>query len=195
MDETTNGGVGMNQDFYRGSLTMLAPMDMEKEKEVWELWNQDSDYLRLLDDTPAIQFSAAMIREWFEKDDPRSSLFGIYTLENNKLIGFTELGGYDWVSRNAWVAIGIGDVDYRGKGYGTDAMNTLLKFAFRVQNLHRVNLGVFSFNERAVKCYEKCGFKYEGTIREFIYKDDKRWDGMNMGILQSEWETRQSLAE
>ena len=72
-------------------------------------------------------------------------------------------------------------------------MNLLLKFAFRALNMHRVNLGVFEFNQRAIRCYEKCGFKYEGTSRELIFKEDKRWDSLNMGILQSEWETLQNL--
>jgi RimJ/RimL family protein N-acetyltransferase len=70
-------------------------------------------------------------------------------------------------------------------------MKVLLHYAFTELNLHRVNLSVFAFNERAIKSYEKCGFKYEGTQREAIYKEDQRWDIITMGILQSEWKAMQ----
>jgi RimJ/RimL family protein N-acetyltransferase len=189
----TRGGNGMTEDFFKGNLVELTPINLESDLETWSNWNRNSDYMRFLDDSPATQFSPAILKSWFEKDDSDSCLFTIRSLCDNKLIGFVELEGHDWVSRNAWVGIGIGDPDYWGKGYGSEAMNLALKFAFRVQNLHRVNLGVFSFNPRAIHCYEKCGFRYEGKERDFIYKDDQRWDAFNMGVLQSEWETLQSL--
>jgi RimJ/RimL family protein N-acetyltransferase len=132
-----------------------------------------------------------LIKDWFEKDESPNAFFVIRTIEEQKAIGFIELAGYDWVARNAWVGVGIGDPDYRSQGYGTEAMRLLLKFAFRAQNLHRVNLGVFSFNKRAIRCYEKSGFKYEGTERDAIFKDDQRWDVHLMGVLQSEWEVMQ----
>lgn len=183
----------MSKEFFTGTRIELTPIDLEKDVEVWENWNRDSDYLRLLDDFPANQYAAPLIKEWIEKEDSQGALFMIRTLRDQKVIGFIELNGYDWVARNAWVGVGIGDPDYRSQGYGTEAMNLLLKFAFRGQNLHRVNLGVFAFNKRAVRCYEKSGFKYEGTEREAIFKDDQRWDCNMMGILQSEWEAMQLL--
>jgi RimJ/RimL family protein N-acetyltransferase len=194
MEKASNEGGGfMINTMYAGELVELSPINLDKDLEVWEAWNRDSDYLRLLDDCPANQFSASLMKDWLEKDDRESTLFMIRTREEHKTIGFIELSGYDWIARNAWVGIAIGDADYRSKGYGTEAMNLILQFAFRGQNLHRVNLGVFSFNHRAIRCYEKCGFKYEGTEREYIYKDDQRWDAHNMGVLKSEWESLQSV--
>jgi RimJ/RimL family protein N-acetyltransferase len=193
--ETTNGGGGMNKEFFTGKRIELTPIDLDKDVEIWEGWNRDSDYLRLLDDFPANQYASALIKEWIEKEDSPNALFMIRTLKEQKPIGFIELAGYDWVARNAWVGVGIGDPDYRSQGYGTEAMNLLLKFAFRGQNLHRVNLGVFSFNKRAIRCYEKSGFKYEGLEREAIFKDDQRWDCHMMGVLQSEWEAMQTTVQ
>jgi RimJ/RimL family protein N-acetyltransferase len=192
---TTGGGGSMSKAFFVGNRIELTPIDLEKDLEVWEGWNHDSDYLRLLDDFPASQYSAPAIKEWFEKEDSPNALFVIRTIKEQKAIGFIELAGYDWVARNAWVGVGIGDPDYRSQGYGTEAMNLLLKFAFRGQNLHRVNLGVFAFNKRAIRCYEKSGFKYEGVEREAIFKDDQRWDCHLMGILQSEWEAMQTAGQ
>ena len=185
----------MSKEFFTGKRIELTPIDLEKDIEIWEAWNRDSDYLRLLDDFPANQYSAPLIKDWFEKEDSPNALFMIRTLKEQKPIGFIELAGHDWVARNAWVGVGIGDADFRGQGYGTEAMNLLLKFAFRGQNLHRVNLGVFAFNKRAIRCYEKSGFKYEGIEREAIYKDDQRWDCHLMGVLQSEWEAMQTAGQ
>ena len=112
----------------------------------------------------------------------------MHTVSDDRVIGFIELGGYDWADRNAWVGIGIGDPEYRGKGYGTESMQLLLGYAFKGLNLHRVNLNVFAYNKRAIRSYEKCGFRYEGTQRESIYKEDQRWDVIDMGILRSDWE-------
>lgn len=175
----------------KGNLVELVPVDLEKDMESFERWNRDSDYLRLLDDFPATQYSAAMVKDWIEKDEGDGLLLMIRDRESQKTIGFIELGGHDWLAHNAWVGIGIGEPDFRGKGYGTEAMNLILRFAFHSQNLHRVNLGVFGYNNRAVRSYEKCGFKYEGTEREYIYKEDQRWDMIMMGVLRPEWEQLQ----
>lgn len=181
------------KDFYKGRLVELTPMDIEKDLEVWKNWNRNSHYQRLLDDLPANQYSTSMIKDWFEKEDTENSLFMIRTLEDRKTIGFVELVGYDWIAHSAWVGIGIGDSDYWGKGYGTDAMNIALKFAFLEQNLHRVNLGVFRYNERAVRSYEKSGFKYEGAERDAVYREDQYHDCLLMGVLQSEWRALQEV--
>jgi RimJ/RimL family protein N-acetyltransferase len=183
----------MKNKFFVGNLVELAPINLETDLPLWEKWDHDSDYQRLLNLYPARQMSSASMKEWFEKDSPEGALFSIHELGEGKTIGFVELDGYEWSARNAWVGIGIGESDYQGKGYGTEAMNLLLKFAFHGLNLHRVNLNVFEFNQRAIRSYEKCGFRYEGTSREQIYKDDKRWDSINMGILKSDWEQLQTL--
>lgn len=182
----------MKGDFLVGELVSLEPVNIEKDLPLWEKWDHDSDYQRQLNISPARQMSATSMKEWFEKESSNSALFSIHERKEDAIIGFVELDGYEWTARTAWVGIAIGEPEFRGRGYGTDSMNLLLKFAFRALNMHRVNLGVFEFNQRAIRCYEKCGFKYEGTSRELIFKEDKRWDSLNMGILQSEWESLQT---
>lgn len=182
----------MTDKLFEGKLVKLVVVDLEKDMEFMETWDRDSEYKRQLDIVPATMYSAGMVKEWYENSIAQGAKFMIRTVEDNRLIGFVDLDGFDWSARNAWVGIGIGDADYRGKGYGTEAMLILLRYAFSALNLHRVNLGVFAFNERAIKSYEKCGFKYEGTEREVIYKDDKRYGVINMGILRDEWDVLQA---
>jgi len=139
---------------------------------------------------PAYLYSTKQIQDWIEEESECE--FTIRTLDGDTCIGSVGLCEFNYGASAAWVGIGIGDSDYWGKGYGTDAMKIILRYAFEELNLHRVNLTVFDYNKRAIRSYEKCGFKYEGVQREFNYKDDQRWDLINMGILQSEWKALQA---
>ena len=66
------------------------------------------------------------------------------------------------IFRKAELGIFVGEKEYWGKGYGTEATELLLDFAFNILNLNSIMLIVNSFNERAIKSYEKCGFKLIG---------------------------------
>jgi len=114
--------------------------------------------------------------------------FAIETLDGSKYIGGCGMNQVDWKNRYAVVGIFIGDEQYRGKGFGSDAMRVLLRFVFDEMNLNRVKLFVFSFNQRAIKSYLKCGFRQEGTMRQEIFREGQYHDTVVMGILRSEWE-------
>jgi RimJ/RimL family protein N-acetyltransferase len=139
------------------------------------------------------------MKEWFEKDletaSPTYVAFSVRTLAEDKLIGFVSFDGINWTSRDAFVAIGIGERDFWGRGFGTDAMRLMLRYGFTELNLHRVTLAVFEYNPRAVRSYEKCGFRHEGREREFLLRDGKRWDLLHMGILRSEWDRQEKAKD
>jgi len=87
----------------------------------------------------------------------------IRTLDGDCLIGEIGLDGIKYTHGDAFVGISLGERDFWGKGYGTDAMRVLLRFAFTELNLRRVSLDVFEYNPRAVRSYEKVGFVVEGA--------------------------------
>lgn len=185
----------MNHGLFKGNLVDLVPMDLDKDPEILSKWDCDSEFKRQFDVVPAVMYSPILSKEWYEAASANGATMIIQTTKEKKVIGIIELDGFDWAARSAWVGIGIGEADYRGKGYGTEAMQLILEYAFQGLNLNRVNLNVFAFNTRAIRSYEKCGFRYEGTQREVIYKEDQRWDVIDMGILRSEWEERQKIWE
>jgi RimJ/RimL family protein N-acetyltransferase len=102
-------------------------------------------------------------------------------------IGITLLVNIDYKNRNAECIIDIGEKEYWGQGYGTEALTLLLNYAFQELNLHRVSLRVFSFNEKAIHLYKKLEFKEEGAGRQSLFRFGKWHDMIHMGILQGEY--------
>ena len=186
----------MNTNIFQGSLIHLTAEDPETQAKAFSRWGRDTEYIRLLDDEPAHLWSAKKFTDWIEKDLEKDSqgepFFNIRTLDDDRLIGFIVFFGLDWANGDTWVGIGLGEREYWGKGYGTDAMRVMLRYAFSELNLRRVSLGVFEYNPRAQKSYEKAGFQVEGRLRQYIAREGRRWDMVIMGVLRKEWYAKYS---
>ena len=177
-------------DLFKGKLVRLAGIDPDEISKSFAQWNRDSEYMRLMDTDPPRLHSTKAIKEWIEKDlEKRTDMswFAIRTLEDDRLLGDITLSVINWGSREAFAGIGIGVREFWGKGYGTDAMQLLLRYGFTELNLRRISLTVFEFNQRAMRSYEKAGFRLEGRQRQFMRREDRRWDIFYMGILREEW--------
>ena len=132
--------------------------------------------------------STADEERWFERqlEDQNSELFAIETADGVH-IGNIGLHDVNCQHRHAQLGIVIGEKEYWGKGYGSDAVRTALRFAFETMNLHRVSLRVYEDNARAIRTYEKCGFQHEGRAREAIFRKGRYYDELRMGILRREF--------
>jgi RimJ/RimL family protein N-acetyltransferase len=109
--------------------------------------------------------------------------FVIEEISSGKAIGTCQLLNINWVHRNAELRIRIGDIKSLGIGYGSEALGLLCDFGFRDLNLHRIYLHVFSTNTRAMRAYEKCSFRLEGTMRDSAFIDGEWVDVMIMALL------------
>ena len=100
------------------------------------------------------------------------------------------LGFFDvnWENRSAEIGIHIGEKEYWDKGFGTKAMRMILKYGFESLNLHRLYLRVFETNQRAIRSYQKVGFKTEGKMRQAHFMNGTYIDVLLMSILQQEWQ-------
>ncbi|MBR3502763.1 MAG: GNAT family N-acetyltransferase [Clostridia bacterium] len=107
--------------------------------------------------------------------------------ETKRYLGQCALTKIDQTARHAELAIVLAP-DSARRGYGREAVRLLLGFAFRQMNLNRVYLRVYAENERAVRCYEACGFRVEGRQREQVYFDGHYGDVLEMGVLRREFE-------
>ena len=173
----------------RGNRVQLTTLTQSTLPTVAQ-WHQNPEFLRLFDVLPAYPKTEAALAQWLEDMHKATDafLFAVRSLDNDELIGYVELDGILWTHRVSGVSIAIGEAKYRGQGYGYEVMQLVLRFAFDELNLHRVQLTVFSYNERAIALYEKLGFQREGVYREYLQRDGKRYDMYLYGLLRSEWE-------
>jgi len=110
--------------------------------------------------------------------------------DTEEYIGQIDLVDIDWVNRVGTLGIVIGNSDKLNKGYGTEAIKLIQDFSFNKLNLNKLELEVRAYNNRAIRCYKKCGFVEEGRLRENFYTDGEYTDTLVMGILKSEYKDR-----
>lgn len=175
---------------FHGERVQLVAPEPEKDAQHLARWSRDSAYLRLFDATPAQPLSIRFCKDKLEKSIERSDeiRFMIRLLDQDEPVGMATLDGILWSQRTAWLAIGLGERWAWGQGYGTEALNLILRYGFGVLNLHRVSLTVFEYNRRAIRTYEKLHFAVEGRAREFLERNGRRWDMLFMGLLRHDWE-------
>lgn len=181
----------VNGSLLRGQSVWLTSLD-RSAVPVIARWEQDIEFLRLLDASPARPRTEDEIARWLDAEQRSSTnfMFGIRLLDTDDLIGWVELDGVNWTNQTCSLGIAIGSRSMWGQGYGAEAMALVLQFGFSELNLHGIHLTVFSYNERAIKLYESLGFTREGIYREHIHRDGKRYDMLLYGILRREWESR-----
>jgi RimJ/RimL family protein N-acetyltransferase len=183
----------MENNMLCGALVRLAAEDPDEQAKAISGWDEDSEWWRLLATEPSNLFSPKKIKEWIEKgqekEPPSDYFFAIRTLEGNHLIGFIGLEGEMFPHGESFVGIGIGEREFWSKGYGSDAMRVILRFAFQELNLRRVALVTFEYNPRAIRSYEKAGFVFEGRVREYLLREGRRWDLIFMGVLREQWQS------
>jgi RimJ/RimL family protein N-acetyltransferase len=153
-------------------------------------WSNDEEVIDLLGpvDLPRTRaFQEHQIEEAQRVDDTRMRNFAIETLDG-QLIGDCGIRYINWISRSAELFITIGEKGFWGKGYGADAVRLLERLAFERLNLNRLWLTTLATNERAIRCYEKCGFRRDGLNPEASYVKGKYIDVVAMGILRRDYE-------
>jgi RimJ/RimL family protein N-acetyltransferase len=179
------------KDLFCGELVRLTAEEPEFRAKQEARWARDTEFHRLADSDPAQLYSDKKIKEWLDKNvedgfKPERYSFSIRALNDDKLIGFLGLW-LNLIHSEVWVGIGIGEREYWGKGYGTDAMKVCVRYSFMELGAQRVSLGVHEYNPRALRAYEKAGFRLEGRTRKDILREDKHTDSLWMGILREEW--------
>ena len=158
-------------------------------------WINDREVMRYI--TARYPVSQAEERRWLEEAPASSIPNGVrLAIETREGVHIGNLGLHRLApeDRHAHLGIIIGDKDYWSNGYGTDAVVTLLRFAFHEMNLNRVALHVFDYNDRAIACYKKCGFQEEARLRDNYYGEGRYCDVLVMGILREEFEDAHGAA-
>jgi diamine N-acetyltransferase len=130
--------------------------------------------------------------EWYKKTLTQPVDEQVLAIEVKEKGGFTMIGtlafvGINWHDHSGEVGISIGEKSYWNKGYGTEAMQALIRHGFNKMGLNRVWLRVYETNSRGIRAYEKAGFVHEGTLRQARWKDGKFINMHVMSVLRNEW--------
>lgn len=168
-----------------GDRIYLSPRNVEDVEKFTE-WMNDFEVTDYTGRSGEIMSLEGEKKYLLENSNPEAT-FSIITLEKDELIGTVGLERINHTNRTATLGIFIGDREYLNKGYGTESIRLLLDYGFNYMNLHSIKLQLMSFNERALNCYKKCGFKETGKIRDNYFINGKYYDTIVMDILENEF--------
>lgn len=126
-------------------------------------------------------------KKYLQENSSSEASFVIVTINENKMIGTVSLEKIDHINRCATLGIFIGDEEYRNNGFGTEAIKLILEYGFKYLNLRNIRLSLMEFNDRALNCYKKCGFKEYGRRRKCKFVDGEYYDSIEMDILAEEF--------
>jgi RimJ/RimL family protein N-acetyltransferase len=162
-------------------LRALEPSDLDRCYR----WMNDPNIVRTLKGRYPMPFHEEA--EWLEdavtdSDDERH--FAIETREDRQHVGNASIHDIDWVSRTAAFGLFIGEPSAWNKGIGTDAIRTLVRFAFDEMNLRKLRINVFDYNDRAKHVLETLGFVTEGKLASEFYREGKYHDIVIFSIFR-----------
>ena len=167
-----------------GTKCYLSPLNLE-DAEQYTVWLNDmevTENLQLISSVISIDGEKELLKKLAQEHN-----YGIVDITTNQLIGNVGFVDINHLHRTAEIGIFIGDKSYWGNGYGQEALSLLLDYAFKKLNLHSILLRVYDFNQRAIACYEKTGFKKIGEIRDGLIRNMEYHNVILMDILPADF--------
>src|SRR3989344_46939 len=180
-----------NRPFLMSERLSLVPVDPAIDAEYIYRWLNDPEvtYFMFYGQRP---LNIERARKFLEaQDDPQQNMvFMVVNKKNKRKIGFAGLYGIDWIGRRAEFRILVGEKAMWGQGYGTEVTELLTWFGFDRLNMHRLDLGVTSENKRGSKAYERAGYIYEFSRKDFMYRNGRYYDADYMAIFRDVYEKK-----
>ncbi|HYG59645.1 MAG TPA: GNAT family protein [Symbiobacteriaceae bacterium] len=172
---------------FAGEVVALRPVT-QSDLPLLQAWDEDPAIIELM----GRKFEGTNASEWLRSLGRKRSCraWVIETLEG-RLIGELELAELNWRTSSGELRICIGDKDYWGHGYGTDAIRVALAAAFTELGLHSIYLRVFATNLRAIRCYERLGFRKVGVLEPSERRQDPAAVVL-MSLTRQRWNIRRS---
>jgi len=172
----------------RGTLVYLRPREAG-DGELVHAWYQDTRISTLMGDLPrSLSWRRNRYEALLSEEATDTYFFIICRLEDDVPVGRMDLFSIDRQNGSAAFGLAIGDPALWGKGYGSDAVNAIMDFAFGQLRLERLWLDTDDHNHRAQAVYAKAGFVREGVFRRAFYQDGAWSDDVRMAILREEWQ-------
>src|SRR5436305_10941100 len=162
---------GRRRFMIAGEHVILRAFELEDAERCYR-WMNDPNIVRTLKTRYPIAFQKE--EEWLERAmhaSPNERHYAIERKDDRSHIGNASIHDIDWVSRNAWFGLFIGEPTAWNRGFGSDAISTLVRFAFDDMNLMKLRINVFDYNDRAKHVLEGRGFVQEGKLARDFYRE------------------------
>lgn len=185
--------MSITTQLFKGKSIRLGAIDHQRDPQVESRWTHDPAYLRDLSQEIARPLSPEKIKKKYEalekeiEESKNTFYFTIRSCEDDRLLGFARIYWIEWSQGTGGLQIGIGDPRDRQKGYASEAMRLILRYAFAEVNLHRLSALVSEDNPAALHLFRKFGFVEEVRRRKAIQRNGAAHDLLLMGLLRQEW--------
>jgi RimJ/RimL family protein N-acetyltransferase len=178
----------------RGEQVVLAPLRKADVETLFGWINDRHDVVSAAGYKPVHEEPH---RLWAESVVERADtvIFGIRTVEDDRLVGYVQLAGIDPRARSAELRIRVGDADARGHGVGYEASGLALRHGFDDLNLRRIWAHCFATNEPVLRGADTLGFRREGLLRQNAYVAGEYVDVVVIGILRDEFQPPPSIMD
>ncbi|MGQ3412477.1 GNAT family N-acetyltransferase [Natrinema sp. LN54] len=169
--------------FLDGDRVTLRPIE-EDDLEFLQTQINDSRIWRAIGQSRPV--NGEQEREFFENVICGDDTVNFLITADSTPIGTIGLHSIEWETRKAEIGYWIAP-DHHGRGYGTEATERVVRYAFDQLGLHRIAARVFEFNEPSKRLLEKAGFTQEGVHRDGEFIDGEWQDVYWYGLLENEW--------
>ncbi len=175
-----------------GDKINLCPVREDEEAlYLYTKWMNDASFLHFISRVDTVTTINAE-REWVENRKGKLA-FNIVVKEDDRLIGNCGIAPQNVYAGHYSLGICIGETDCHSKGYGTEVIKMLCKFAFDVLNASVVSLQMNCDNARARRCYEKAGLKLCGVVHDALFYDGVHHDLGTMEILRQDYYSKNTV--
>lgn len=170
-----------------GKKTLIRAIE-EKDLPVLHAWANDPEIWPNLGGWH-FPSSFGSMQQWFTglKNDALNQRFAVQALDSGELIGTTNLVSIDWKNNHAFHGIMLGK-EYRGKGYATDVVMAMARYAFDELHFARLDTDIIEYNQPSLTLYlERCGWKEEGRMRNWYFRQGRYWDKIVIGLTREDY--------
>lgn len=182
-------------NFFESTDLRLTAIRPEADAPIEARWTHEARYLWALGGNFIFPQPPSRLKKFYEQlekdmDEKRLVHFMLRLRADDSLLGFARLEWLELQHGKALLRLAIGDPAQRGRGYGSQAINLILRYAFDELNLYRVGLSLPNDDTRAIRFVERTGFQLEVRQRAALYLNGQRYDNLRYGLLAQEYLAR-----